>query len=110
MLGPEHFTLIVVVLMTVGILGVLIIGTMYRRQAGTPPRARARRDVIAEGRIRPEQLATMHAAENARLRAHGCAGLSRRDFESRVVGDPRFKRRVMRLRLHRRPERARRLA
>jgi hypothetical protein len=42
MLGPEHFTLIVVVLMTVGILGVLIIGTMYRRQAGTPPRARGR--------------------------------------------------------------------
>ena len=110
MLGPEDFTLIVIAMLAITVTGVLIVGAMYRRQAGTPPSGRGRRDVIAEGRVTPEALAAMHAAENARLRAHGRPELSRREFESRVVGDRKFMHRVMRLRLRRHPERARPVA
>ena len=110
MVGPEGFALIVFGLIALGLAAVLAVGGLYRHQAGTPPRSRGRRDVIAEGRITLEELAAMHEAENARLRAHGRPELTRGEFESRVVGDRRFMYRVMRLRLRRHPERARPLA
>ncbi len=109
MLGPDAFALIVFGLIAIGVTGVLIIGAIYRRQSGTPPSPRGRRDVIAEGRIKPEELAAMHDAENARLRARGRRELTRGEFESRLVGSRKFMYRVMGLRLRRHPGRAKRL-
>ena len=110
MLGPEDFIVIVGVMCGLAAAGVLLAGWLNRRQSGTLPKAKARRDRIADGTIKPHELDAMLAAENARLRARGKRELSRQELESRVVGDDTFRRRLMLLRHRRHPERARRLA
>ena len=110
MLGPEDFTVIVVALIALSVVGVLIVGFMHRARGGTPPPEKVRRDVIAEGAVTPAEVAEMLEAENARLRAQGMPELRRHEVESRIVGDRRFRERLLRLRLRRHPDRARRLA
>jgi hypothetical protein len=107
MLGPEAFTLIVAILILGFGAGVVIAGWAHRRQLGTGPASKPRRDRIADGTIKPEDVDAMLTAENARLRAHGLRALTRPELESRLVGDDRFRRRVRRLRWRRYPERAR---
>jgi hypothetical protein len=109
-LGPEDFTVIVAVLVAFALVGVLAVGALHRHRSGSAPQARPRRDPIGEGRVSAEDVAAMREAENARLRAHGRRELGREEFEGLLVGDRRFLHRVMRLRLRRRPERARPLA
>ena len=110
MLGPGAFTLIVVVLIAGFFLGVVIAGWAHRRQLGTGPASKPRRDRIADGTIKPEDVDEMLAAENARLRARGRRQLTRAELESRLVGDDRFRHRLRRLRWRRHPERARPVA
>jgi hypothetical protein len=109
-LGPEDFTTIVIVLVACALAGVVLVGLMHRQRSGTAPHPRPRSDPIAEGRVSDGDVAQMLEAENARLRAHGREPLARGEFESRLVADRRFLHRVLRLRLRRRPERARPLA
>ena len=109
MLGPGDFKIIVFGLIGLAVVGVLLVGWMHRRQSGTAPSPRPRRDPIAEGRISENEVGAMLEAENARLRAQGRSELTRGEFESRLVGERKFLFRVMRLRLRRHPERARRL-
>lgn len=109
MLGPGDFTTIVVSLIGLAIGGVLLVGWIHRRQSGTAPSPRPRRDPIAEGKISEHEVNAMLEAENARLRPQGRSELSRGEFESRLVGKRKYLYRVMRLRLRRHPERARRL-
>jgi hypothetical protein len=109
-LGPEDFTIIVLVLLGVALIGVLAVGALHRHRSGSGPEPRPRPDPIAEGKVTGEDVGEMLAAENARLRAHGRRPFARDEFESRLVGDRRFLHRVMRLRLRRRPDRARPLA
>ena len=110
MLGPEDFTTIVIVLVAFALLGVVLVGLMHRRRGGTGPEPRPRSDPIAEGRVSDGDVSEMLEAENARLRAHGHDPLGRSEFEARLAGDRRFLHRVLRLRIRRRPDRARRLA
>ena len=110
MLEPGDFTLIVVVLVAFAFVGVVVVGAMHRRRGGTPPPGKTRRDVIAEEAIKPHEVGELLEAENARRRAHGQTELRREELEARVVGDRGFRERLLRLRLRRRPERARRLA
>jgi len=109
-LGPEDFTIIVAVLLGVALTGVLIVGALHRHRSGSGPELRPRPDPIAEGKVTGEDVGEMLAAENARLSAQGRRPFARHEFESRLVGDRKFLYRVMRLRLRRRPERARPLA
>jgi hypothetical protein len=89
---------------------VLIAGWAHRRQLGTGPASRPRRDRIADGTIKPEEVDAMLTAENARLRAQGRRPLTRSEMQSRLVGDDRFRHRVRRLTWRRHPERARPVA
>src|SRR4051794_41735237 len=98
MLGPEHFLLIVAVLLGLLLGWASLLGVANRRRSGTAGRVRARRDVIAEGVITPRQLDDMHASENARLRAQGHPPLTRGELEARVVGDARARWRLLRVR------------
>ena len=107
MLGPGAFTLIVVILIVGFLLGVVIAGWAHRRKLGTGPPSKVRRDRIADGTIKPEDVDAMLEAENARLRAQGRRQLTRPEMESRLVGDNRFRHRVRRLTWRRHPERAR---
>jgi hypothetical protein len=109
MLGPGDFTTIVLGLIGLAVVGVLLVGWIYRRESSTAPSPRPRRDPIAEGKITEHEVNTMLDGENARLRAHGRSELSRGELESRLVGNRKFLFRLMRLRLRRHPERAPRL-
>jgi hypothetical protein len=109
-LGPQDFTIIVIVLVGCAIAGVVLVGLMHRQRSGTGPQPRPRSDPIAEGRVSGEDVNELLEAENARLRAHGHDPLARPEFEARLVGDRSFLRRVLRLRMRRRPDRARPLA
>jgi hypothetical protein len=102
MLHPEHFVLIIAVLL--GLFGawVLLLGAANRRRSGTAGRERIRRDVIADGTVSERAVDEMLAAENARLREQGRPERSRADLEARVVGDRRERFRLLRLRLRRR--------
>ena len=110
MLGPSDFILIVGVLLGLLAAWIVLLGMANRSRGSTAPGGRARRDVIAEGVVRGDDVDEMLAAENARLRAQGRPELTRGELEARVVGDTRARGRLQRLRLRRRPERARPLA
>lgn len=110
MLGPEDFTTIVVVLIVCALAGAVLVGLIHRQRSGTGPAPRPRSDPIAEGKVSGEDVSEMMSAENARLRAHGHEPLERGEFEARLVGDRRFLHRVLRLRMRRRPDRARPVA
>jgi hypothetical protein len=109
MLGPGDFTTIVIGMIGLAVAGVFLVGWIHRRRSGTAPSPRPRRDPIAEGKISEHDVTAMLDAENARLRAQGMTELSRGEFESRLVGSRKYLFRVLRLRLRRHPERARRL-
>jgi hypothetical protein len=106
MLGPGDFVLIVAVVFAGAALLVVAAGALHSRELGSLPRAKPRRDRIADGTIKPPDVDAMYAAENARLRAQGRTELTRSQVESRLVGDGRFRRRLALLRRRRRPERA----
>ena len=103
----EHFILILVVMFGLLAAWIVLLGVANRRRSGTSSsRTQQRRDVIAKGVVTEKQLQEMLEAENARLRAHGRAELTRAELEARVAGDARTRWRLLRLRLRRRPERA----
>jgi hypothetical protein len=110
MLDPGDFVLIVLVMFGIVAALVVVAGLAHRRSSGTLPKAKARRDRIADGSVAPGDVDEMLEAENARLRARGMREVTRKQIESRIVGDDGFRRRVSRLRRRRHPERARPLA
>ncbi|HEX8120784.1 MAG TPA: hypothetical protein VF549_05890 [Solirubrobacteraceae bacterium] len=103
MLGPESFILILVVVFGLVAAWAVLLGVANRRRSGTSSaRPQERRDVIAQGVVTEQQLAEMHEAENARLRARGRRELTRGELEARVAGDARTRWRLLRLRARRR--------
>lgn len=107
MLDSGDFVLIVGVLVGLLAAWIVLLGVANRDRGATAGRERMRRDVVAEGVVRADDVDDMLAAENARLRAHGRTPLTRGELEARVVGDAPTRGRLLRLRLRRHPERAR---
>jgi hypothetical protein len=107
MLDAGDFVLICLVMFGIAVALVLVAGAAHRFSLGTLPEGKKRRDRIADGSVTPQDVDEMLEAENKRLRARGRRELTRSQFESRIVGDDGFRRRVGRLRHRRHPERAR---
>ena len=110
MLEPGDFVVMLLVMFGIVAALVLVAGAAHARRSGTLPKPKPRRDRIADGSVTESDIEEMLEAENARLRANGHEEITRAQFESRIVGDEGFRRRVGRLRRRRHPERAKPLA
>jgi hypothetical protein len=91
----DPFALIIFGLVAVLVAGAVIAGSADRRAASRIARQRARRDLIAAGVIKPDQVDRIKSNENARRRGRGLGVLRRREFESMMLADSRTRRRLL---------------
>jgi hypothetical protein len=91
----DPFALIIFGLVAVLVAGAVIAGSADRRAASRIARQRARRDLIAAGVIKPDQIDRIKSNENARRRGRGLGVLRRREFESMMLADSRTRRRLL---------------
>ena len=91
----DPFALIIFGLVAVLLIGAVIAGSADRRAASRIARQRMRRDLIAAGVIKTDQVDRIQGNENDRRRGRGLGALRRRELESKMLADGRTRRRLL---------------
>jgi hypothetical protein len=91
----DAFALIIFGLLALLLAWAVIAGRADRRAASRIARQRVRRDLIAAGVIKADQVDRIQGNENARRRGRGLGALRRRELESKMLADGGTRRRLL---------------
>ena len=91
----DPFALIIFGFLAVLLVAAVIAGSADRRASSRMARQRVRRDLIAAGVIKRDQVDRIEDNENARRRGRGLGSLRRRELESMMLADGRTRRRLL---------------